>query len=110
MTDTETEIRFDRQSKPGVSNLLEILAAARATTVAEAQASLADARGYGDLKAAVAEAVVEELAPIRERYEQLRPHEGRLEEVLAAGAEKAQVIAADTLQDVRERMGVGPPG
>ena len=108
VTDSGTEIRRS-PDKPGVTNLIEVLAATRGVSPDQVEADLADARGYGDLKAAVAEAVVEELTPIRERYEQLRPDEGRLEEALAAGAEKAQVIAADTLQDVRERMGVGPP-
>jgi tryptophanyl-tRNA synthetase len=109
VTDSGTEIRRG-PDKPGVTNLIEVLAATRRVSPDQVEGGLADARGYGDLKTAVAEAVVEELAPIRERYEQLRPDEDRLEGVLAAGAEKAQVIAADTLQDVRERMGVGPPG
>jgi tryptophanyl-tRNA synthetase len=108
VTDSGTEIRRS-PDKPGVTNLIEVLAATRRVSPDRVEADLANARGYGDLKAAVAEAVVQELAPIRERYEQLRRDEGRLEEALAAGAEKAQVIAADTLQDVRERMGVGPP-
>jgi tryptophanyl-tRNA synthetase len=106
VTDSGTEIRRGPE-KPGVTNLIEVLAATRSVTPEQVEADLSGARGYGDLKAAVAEAVAGELAPIRERYEQLRPDQGRLEEVLAAGAEKAQVIAADTLQDVRERMGVG---
>ena len=67
------------------------------------------ARGYGDLKAAAAEAVVELLAPVRERYEELRADEAALEDVLAAGADKARAIAAETLADVRDAMGVGPP-
>ena len=67
------------------------------------------ARGYGDLKAAAAEAVIEMLAPVRERYEALRADEEALQAMLAAGAEKARAIAADTLADVREAMGVGAP-
>jgi tryptophanyl-tRNA synthetase len=65
------------------------------------------ARGYGDLKAAAAAAVVEMLRPVQERYESLRADEAALEEILATGAEKARVIAADTLADVRDVMGVG---
>ena len=65
--------------------------------------------GYGDFKQAVAEGVVELLAPVRERYAELRPDEAALEAVLAAGAEKAREIAAATLADVRDRMGIGPP-
>ncbi|WP_259315462.1 tryptophan--tRNA ligase [Capillimicrobium parvum] len=107
VTDSGTEIRAGAD-KPGVTNLLDILAAARGTTVAEAQASMADARGYGDLKAATAEAVIALLDPVRTRYEELRTDEDRLEAVLAAGADKARAIAADTLADVRRVMGVGP--
>jgi len=67
------------------------------------------ARGYGDLKAATAQAVVEMLAPLQERYADLRGDERRLEEILAEGAEKARAMARETLADVREAMGVGPP-
>jgi len=69
---------------------------------------MASARGYGDLKSAVAEAVVEMLAPVRERYVELRADEQALERVLADGAERARAIASGTLAEVRERMGVGP--
>jgi tryptophanyl-tRNA synthetase len=94
--------------KPGVTNLIDILACARGAAPAQVEADLAGARGYGDLKAATADAVVEMLAPVRERYEEIRPDEDRLEVILAAGAEKARAIAADTLVDVRRAMGVGP--
>jgi tryptophanyl-tRNA synthetase len=67
-----------------------------------------DARGYGDLKVAVADAVSAELAPVQERYAAIREDAGALEDLLAAGAEKARAIAAPTLADVREAMGVGP--
>jgi tryptophanyl-tRNA synthetase len=77
-------------------------------TVEDSVRAFADARGYGDLKTGVGEAVIAKLAPLRERYAQLRPDEGALEDVLAAGAEKARAIASATLADVREVMGVGP--
>jgi len=64
--------------------------------------------GYGDFKKAVAEAVVELLAPVQERYAELRPDEAELERVFAVGAEKAHAMAAPVLADVRERMGFGP--
>lgn len=95
--------------KPGVTNLLEILAASRRISIAEAEASLAGARGYGDLKAATAEAVNAMLTPVRERYEELRPDVARLEEILAMGAEKAAANAAPVIADVREAMGVARP-
>ncbi len=107
VTDSGSEIRRDPE-KPGVSNLIEILAAARSITPAAVEAELADARGYGDLKAAVAEAVVAMLAPVRERYERLRADEDALEGILADGARRARALAAQTLADVRDCMGLGP--
>ncbi len=108
VTDSGSEIRRD-PDKPGVSNLIEILAAARAIAPEDVEAELAEARGYGDLKAAVAEALVELLTPVRERYQTLRADEPALEEILAAGAGRARAIAAPVLADVRECMGVGAP-
>jgi tryptophanyl-tRNA synthetase len=108
VTDSGTEIRA-APDKPGVSNLLEILAAVRGTGVADVEASMADARGYGDLKGAVAEEVVAYLAPVRERYDALRADETELERILAEGAGKARAIASEVVGDVRRRMGVGPP-
>ncbi|WP_205698684.1 tryptophan--tRNA ligase [Conexibacter sp. SYSU D00693] len=110
VTDSEDPPRIvhDRGAKPGVSNLLELLAVARGTSIDEVVASLADARGYGDLKKATADAVVELLTPVRERYGAIRADEDALEDVLAAGAAKARAIAAQTLAEVRALMGVGP--
>jgi tryptophanyl-tRNA synthetase len=108
VTDSGIEIRR-APDKPGVTNLIEILAAVRGVTPDDVEADLADARGYGDLKAAVAEGVAEYLRPTRERYEVLRGDEAGLEEILADGAGKARAIASQTVADVREVMGVGPP-
>jgi tryptophanyl-tRNA synthetase len=90
-----------------VTNLIEVLAVARGVGPEEVEAEFAEA-GYGDFKKAVAEGVVELLAPVRERYAELRPDEDALERTLAQGAEKAREIAAVTLADVRDRMGIGP--
>ncbi len=106
VTDSDTEIRR-APGKPGVSNLIEILAVARSLTPEAVEAELADARGYGDLKAAVAAALIDYLAPVRLRYPDLRADESALEAVLADGAARARALAAPTLADVRERMGVG---
>ena len=95
--------------KPGVTNLIDILAVARGATPQAVEDDMRSARGYGDLKTATAEAVVGMLAPVRERYEDLRGDEQRLEAILAEGAEKARAMARETLADVREVMGVGPP-
>jgi tryptophanyl-tRNA synthetase len=107
VTDSGREI-VRREDKPGVTNLIDVLAVARGTDPAEVEREF-DGAGYGDFKAAVAEGVVEMLAPVRERYAELRPDPAALEEALAAGAEKARAIAAPTLAEVRERMGVGSP-
>jgi tryptophanyl-tRNA synthetase len=107
VTDSGSEVRRAPE-KPGVSNLIEILAAVRGLDPAAIEAELSQAR-YGELKAAAAAAVIDYLAPVRERYEQLRADEGALESILATGATRAHAIAAPTLADVRERMGVGAP-
>ena len=107
VTDSGTEIRRDPE-KPGVSNLIEIYAAVRGISMDEVERAFAEAPGYGALKVAVGDAVAEYLAPVRERYEALRADEGALEATLALGAEKARAIAAATLAEVRDAMGVGP--
>ena len=108
VTDSGREIQRGPE-KPGVSNLIEILTVARGHTPEQVEAEMRDARGYGDLKAAVADAVVEMLAPVRARYVEQRADEDALETVLADGAARARAIASDTLADVRDCMGVGPP-
>jgi tryptophanyl-tRNA synthetase len=107
VTDSGTEIRR-APDKPGVSNLIDILAAARRVTPEEVEADMASARGYGDLKVATAEAVNAMLDPVRGRYAELRADEDRLEAIFAAGAEKARAITTETLRDVRRAMGIGP--
>jgi tryptophanyl-tRNA synthetase len=106
VTDSGSEV-VRAADKPGISNLIDILAAVRGTSPEEVEASF-NGSGYGAFKQAVADEVVAYLAPVRERYEKLRSDEGELERILEAGAEKARAIAADTMVDVREAMGVGP--
>jgi tryptophanyl-tRNA synthetase len=106
VTDSGSEI-VRSSEKPGVSNLIEILAVARHLSPKQVEAEMATARGYGDLKLATAEAVSEMLAPVRERYGELRADEQALEAVLQEGAQRASEIAAGTLVDVREHMGLG---
>ena len=96
-----------REDKPGISNLVEIMAVARGVAPEEIEREFEDS-GYGDFKTAVAEAVVDWLAPVRERYDELRSDEGALERILDLGADKARAIASVTVADVREVMGVGP--
>jgi tryptophanyl-tRNA synthetase len=106
VTDSGREV-VRSPDKPGVTNLIDILAVARGSDQAAVEAEFEGA-GYGDFKKAVAEAVVELLDPVRERYAELRPDEAALEQVFAAGAEKARALAAPVLADVRGRMGYGP--
>jgi tryptophanyl-tRNA synthetase len=95
--------------KPGISNLIEILAVARNTTPEAVEKEHAEAGGYAGFKRDVGEAVAAFLAPVRDRYGELRPDQAGLEGVLASGAEKARAIASETAHLARERMGIGPP-
>jgi tryptophanyl-tRNA synthetase len=106
VTDSGTEVRR-APDKAGISNLIEVFAAVRGVTPEEIEREF-DGSGYGAFKQAVADAVVDYLGPVRERYEALRADERALERTLADGAEKARQIAAGTLVDVRQAMGVGP--
>ncbi len=105
VTDSETEIRYDPEAKPGVSNLLDILA-----TVLDGDptALAAEFTSYGALKAAVADAVNETLEPVRRRYGELRADEARLEAMLAHGAERASRQAEPVVARARSAMGLLP--
>jgi tryptophanyl-tRNA synthetase len=107
VTDSGEGIRRAR-SKPGITNLIDILAAVRGVDP-EVIESEFKGSGYGAFKAAVATAVVDYLAPVRERYGELRRDVDALETVLRDGAERAREVAAPTLADVRAAMGVGSP-
>jgi tryptophanyl-tRNA synthetase len=106
VTDSGTEVTRG-EGKEGIANLIQILAVARGISEEEVESEF-DGSGYGDFKASVADAVVDYLAPVRERYEELRPDEAALESVLTTGADKAREIASGTLADVRSAIGVGP--
>jgi tryptophanyl-tRNA synthetase len=107
VTDSGSEVRRSPE-KPGVTNLIEILAAVRGIDPPAVESEFGEAR-YGDFKTAVAAAVTDYLAPVRERYEQLRADQDALEAILEDGAARAGLIAAETVADVRDRMGVGDP-
>jgi tryptophanyl-tRNA synthetase len=107
VTDSGSEVRR-AEDKPGVTNLIDILSVIRGSDPAAIEDEFAGS-GYGDFKRAAADAVVDYLTPVRERYSELRGDEAALEATLAEGADKARAIASETLADVRQRMGVGPP-
>jgi tryptophanyl-tRNA synthetase len=108
VTDSGRDVRYAPDEKPGVSNLIEILAVSSGRAIPEVEAAY-DGRGYGDLKADVGEAVVELFRPVQERYAELRADVAELRRLLAVGADKARETAAPTLELMYERMGFVRP-
>jgi tryptophanyl-tRNA synthetase len=106
VADSGSEI-VSRDDKPGITNLIEILAVVRDVTPKDIEREF-EGSGYGPFKTAVGEEVAAWLAPVRERYLDLREDTAAIEAVLEAGAAKAQAIAGPVVADVREAMGVGP--
>jgi tryptophanyl-tRNA synthetase len=107
VTDSGSEVRR-APDKPGITNLIEILSVIRRTSPDAIEREF-DGSGYGGFKSAVAEAVVDYVAPVRERYEELRADDAELERVLAAGADRARAICQPIVAEVRAAMGVGRP-
>ncbi|GMQ98609.1 MAG: tryptophan--tRNA ligase [Acidimicrobiia bacterium] len=103
VTDSDPEVRFDRETKPGISNLLEIMSACTGQSV-EDLASQYGGSGYGVFKDAVADAVIEELAPFKPRYQALS--NGDIREVLKHGGEKAHELAQPYQREVRKAVGI----
>ena len=106
VTDSEAEVRFDVQTKPGVSNLLSILGAATGRTPEEAAGGYSM---YGPLKADTADAVVELLRPIQARFAELEADPAETSRLLKIGADKARAIAAVTLERARSNIGLLAP-
>lgn len=107
VTDSDGEIRVDRENKPGVTNLLDILSA----VTGEGAQQIADrlsGKGYGALKDEVAEAVIAELAPVQARYSEILADKAYLEGVMQSGAERASRIAAKTMRKVHKKLGLSP--
>ncbi|MCW1957016.1 MAG: tryptophan--tRNA ligase [Mycobacterium sp.] len=107
VTDSEREIRFDLEAKPGVSNLLSIQAAVTGTPI-EALVDGYSGRGYGDLKSETAEAVIAYVTPIRQRVDELLDDPAELQAILAKGADRARDVAGKTLGRVYDRLGFLP--
>ena len=104
-TDSDGIVKFDTENKPGISNLLNIYSVLSGMTIPELETKY-EGKGYGDFKKDLAEVVVAALAPIKERYEQIR-HSDELIEVLKDGASRADVIAKQTMKRVKENFGLG---
>jgi tryptophanyl-tRNA synthetase len=105
VTDSEGAVRFDREAKPGVSNLLVIYSALTGREIASIEDEYAG-RGYGDFKKGLAEVVVAEFEPVRERALELLDDPAELDRVLALNAERAASVAEKTLADVYDRIGL----
>lgn len=108
VTDTGTEIRFDPEAKPGVSNLLTIYAIFADTTVEKAETEFAG-QGYGTLKQAVADVVIDFAVPFAARTTELLDDPAELDRILFQGAERAHAVAAETLALAYQRVGFLPP-
>ena len=108
VTDTDGEIRFDRDAKPGVSNLLGIYSAITGESIRSLEERFAGA-GYGALKGELADVVVAHIEPIRNRAEELLSDQAELDRLLAAGAEQASAQAEETLKAVYDAVGFMPP-
>jgi tryptophanyl-tRNA synthetase len=107
VTDTDSDIRFDSENKPGVSNLLTLASLATGKPVPALEKEF-QGSGYGNLKSTVAEAVVELLEPIRTTTHELLADPAELDRMLTAGASKAEAIANTTLAKVHEAVGLLP--
>ena len=105
VTDSDGEVRFDRASKPGVSNLVEILAACTGRSPADVAANYSQ---YGPLKNDAGEAVIEVLTPIQHRYRELMGDRAELSRLLRVGADKARAVASRTLQRAYDNIGLLP--
>jgi tryptophanyl-tRNA synthetase len=108
VTDSGREVLYDPAEKPGISNLIEIMSVATGDSIAEIE-SRYDGAGYGQFKEDVGEAVVALVAPIQERYRELRADDAELQRLLRLGADKAREAAAPTLRAMYERMGFVEP-
>ncbi len=105
VTDTDGSLRYDPSAKPGLSNLIELLASVSGRSIEEITSSYSQ---YGPLKADLADALVAALAPVRERYGQLMADPAELSALLEQGAEKAAAVAAKTLARAKDAVGLLP--
>lgn len=105
ITDSENIVRYDIESKPGISNLMSIYSAVTGKSKEEIEKEF-EGRGYGDFKTKVAETVIEELRPMQEKYKELINNPDYLESIYVKGAKRACDIANKTLEDVYKKVGM----
>ena len=109
VTDSGSEVRFDEEQKPGISNLLTIYSALTGRSIAALEKEY-DGRGYGDFKKELADVVVEFVTPFRDRTLELLEDKAQLDGILRDGAAKANAVAERTLSEVYDRIGFVPAG
>lgn len=107
VTDSETEVRFDEENKPGVSNLMTIYGAITGQTMEQVTNEFAG-KGYGDFKVKVGEAVAEELKPLQNRFKELSSDKAYIDSVIKKNAETASYLATKTLRKVQKKVGFPP--
>ena len=105
VTDSENIVRYEKQEKPGISNLISIYSAITGKSKENIEKEF-EGKGYGDFKVAVAECVIEELKPLQNKYNELKNNPDYLEKLYINGAERAKKIAKATLKDVYEKVGL----
>jgi len=105
VTDSDREIRFDMENKPGISNLLTIYGAVTGKSIKESEKEF-EGKGYGDFKIAVGEAVASKLGPVQDEYHKIMADKAYLESVSKSGAEKARKIAMKTYGKVAKKIGL----
>lgn len=104
VTDSDTEVRFDRATKPGISNLMQIYSVATGRSFAEIELEFAG-QGYGHFKETVGQSVVEMLRPVREEANRILADKAYLQSVYQEGAQKANYVANKTLRKVYKKLG-----
>src|SRR6476661_5503497 len=104
VTDSGSDVRYDPEGKPGVSNLMELMTVVTGKSIQDVETTY-DGTGYGRFKEDIAEGIIELLEPIQSRYHELRGDPAELQRLLAMGAEKARASSAPTLALMYERMG-----
>lgn len=104
VTDSENEVRYDRENKTGISNLMEIYSSITGKSIQEIEKEFRGI-GYGDFKIAVGEAIIKELEPIQERFKELSADKGHIENLIKEEAQKAQILANKTLRKVKKKIG-----
>ena len=105
VTDSEGIVKYNPETKPGISNLIEIYSVITGKTREEIEKEF-EGQGYGTFKQAVGQAVVDKLAPVQEKYKKLKENPEYLESIYKKGAEKAAKIANATIAEVKEKVGL----